>query len=111
MESDERKQGLSSVERLLDELDEIQHLRQRRHCADRPLKLERYQIEVIRLHLAGASLADICLWLARRRIHVARSTVRRAILRWAEQAARQRAAIEAVQLDLLSQLQATDDDA
>lgn len=46
--------------------------RRRRHYKSR---LDRFRAEIVCLRLAGATLAEIVVWLRRRRIKVAASTV------------------------------------
>jgi len=49
----------------------------RRRKTYRPSKLTRFRAELVALRQAGASLTHLTLWLAKRRIRVARSTILR----------------------------------
>lgn len=60
---------------------ELALIRQQRQMARRRRyyrsRLDRYRAELVELRLAGASLAEIGLWLRRRRCRVATSTISR----------------------------------
>lgn len=67
------------------ELDSIKHLRQTsRRRRYRRLRLLKYRAELVELRIAGATLADLRLWLRRQRVRVAASTISRFLKRLPE---------------------------
>jgi len=69
-------------ESVLISLRQRQALRRRR-CFTRS-KLDRFRAEVVALHRAGATLAQLKLWLHDRRIDVSRTTIMRYLKRLPE---------------------------
>ncbi len=65
---------------------ELEAIRRHRAMARRRVwrcsRLDRYRAEIEALRAAGASLADIQVWLRRRRLRVARSTILRRLRAW-----------------------------
>ncbi|MGL4715544.1 MAG: hypothetical protein ACRCWL_06490 [Aeromonas sp.] len=66
---------------VFDPLSEVARLRQQtaiiRKPRFRPSRLDRYRAELIALHQAGASVAELQRWLRGQRIRVVHSTVAR----------------------------------
>jgi DNA-binding transcriptional MerR regulator len=67
---------------------ELEGIRQQRRMNRRRRyyrsRLDRYRAEIVGLRQAGATLADIALWLRRRRCRVATSTISRFLARLPE---------------------------
>jgi DNA-binding transcriptional MerR regulator len=67
---------------------ELEGIRQQRRMNRRRRyyrsRLDRYRAEIVSLRQAGATLADIALWLRRRRCKVAPSTISRYLARLPE---------------------------
>ncbi len=75
--TDQTQRGLTDSEAA----DEVKRIRQRRAANRRRRyrrsRLQPYRAELVQLHQAGASYADLVAWLAERQVRVQRSTVQR----------------------------------